>query len=257
MGQCKQIGSFNPKGLNHQCRSYVCQPELPIKHLGSSTLENVAQQLVIASRRGDLNGVRMALECGKRLKASSSSKYELMGFSPGLCVQAHPNPWNFDVDYTGGSGTTALMYAAREGHYHVVGFLLEARANPHAADLEGMRPLHFAALSGSPEVCKCLIDAGAATTEVDDQGQRAYDWLPVSMLGDIESRRRWESLLLMDKDLEVAVPRAVAVPRVERQECHQKDPDFVGTLKVSYEDTRNNVASEWLPKNVEEAHVLV
>lgn len=199
MGQCAQWQTpnrrieFNDLGrtFRSDCRAYVCEQSVPIKHhLGNSTLDNAAQKLIVASRQGDLEGVRMALECGSRSKPSCISTQPCV--SPSKPIGSN---YKLDPDTECGQGTTALMYAAREGHVRIVGFLLESMANPNSVDPAGMRPLHFAAMSGSIDVCKFLVHHGAAPLVHDDEGFLPFDWIPSHLLESAAGQEEWESVM--------------------------------------------------------------
>lgn len=69
----------------------------------------------------------------------------------GACVEA--------VD---AEGTSAIMYAAAEGHIEVVKVLLMHNAQINAANNEGDTALHFAVFNNECEVVSCLLKNGAA-----------------------------------------------------------------------------------------------
>ena len=56
-------------------------------------------------------------------------------------------------------------------------YLLEAKADPNAADKDGATPLHYAARNRSPDVTQRLLDAGAdPNTARDREG-----WTPIDV----------------------------------------------------------------------------
>ena len=59
------------------------------------------------------------------------------------------------------NGWTALMFAADKDHADIVQTLLDAGANPNAANKEGFNALINAAAKSSPQTVKTLLDAGA------------------------------------------------------------------------------------------------
>ena len=66
---------------------------------------------------------------------------------------------------------TALLLAARLGHWSMLGDLLAAGASPNPRDAEGRTPLHYAAFRGNPIAVKALLDAGADKSLRDRAGR--------------------------------------------------------------------------------------
>ena len=93
-------------------------------------------------------------------------------------------------------GQTALHLAAMEGHPEVVKLLLEEGADKDAATglFGGQKALHLAAVHGRSEVVKLLLEAGADKDAVDLQGKTALDLA-------IE-RRHLEVVRLLEVDAE-------------------------------------------------------
>ena len=56
---------------------------------------------------------------------------------------------------------TALMYAVKNGQSPVAAYLLRIGVNPCAADTSGNTPVHYAAAYGWLHCLKMLIEAGA------------------------------------------------------------------------------------------------
>lgn len=73
-------------------------------------------------------------------------------------------------------GWTPLHYAATGGHVPVIEFLLEESAYIDAESPNGTTPLMMAAMYGSPESVKVLIQAGADLTLKNQQGMSALDF---------------------------------------------------------------------------------
>lgn len=71
---------------------------------------------------------------------------------------------------------TALHVAAMMRRPAITEKLLQAGANPGAADEAGHTPLHLAAYYGDAESAKALIDAGAPLMLKDAGGRTALDW---------------------------------------------------------------------------------
>ena len=72
-------------------------------------------------------------------------------------------------------GYSALLVAARLGHWHIAAVLITAGAKPHGRDAEGRTALHHAAFSGSLEVVRALLAAGADKSLRDLSGATAID----------------------------------------------------------------------------------
>jgi ankyrin repeat protein len=78
-----------------------------------------------------------------------------------------------DVNKT---GWTPLHYAASRGHVPVIMYLLENSAYIDAESPNGTTPLMMAAMYGSPEAVKALIQAGADPTLKNQLGLSALDF---------------------------------------------------------------------------------
>ena len=78
-----------------------------------------------------------------------------------------------DVNKT---GWTPLHYAASGGHVPVIDYLLENSAYIDAESPNGTTPLMMAAMYGSPESVKTLIQAGADPTLKNQLGLSALDF---------------------------------------------------------------------------------
>jgi ankyrin repeat protein len=73
-------------------------------------------------------------------------------------------------------GWTPLHYAASAGHVNIVEFLLEKSAYIDAESPNGTTPLMMAAMYGSPEAVKVLIQAGADLHQTNQLGLSALDF---------------------------------------------------------------------------------
>lgn len=78
-----------------------------------------------------------------------------------------------DVNKT---GWTPLHYAATGGHVLIIEFLLDKSAYIDAESPNGTTPLMMAALYGTPEAVKVLIQAGADLTLKNQLGMTALDF---------------------------------------------------------------------------------
>ena len=73
-------------------------------------------------------------------------------------------------------GWAPLHYAASAGHVKIVEYLLEQSAYIDAESPNGTTPLMMAAMYGSPEAVKVLIQAGADLTLKNQLGLSAWDF---------------------------------------------------------------------------------
>ena len=78
-----------------------------------------------------------------------------------------------DVNKT---GWTPLHYAASAGHVQIIEYLLEQSAYIDAESPNGTTPLMMAAMYGSPEAVKVLIQAGADLHQKNQLGLSAFDF---------------------------------------------------------------------------------
>ena len=69
------------------------------------------------------------------------------------------------------NGQTALHWAARNGKDAVATQLLQAKANPNAANNDGNTPLHNAAYNGHAVVVDVLLQAKANPAAVNKDGE--------------------------------------------------------------------------------------
>ncbi|WP_397473238.1 ankyrin repeat domain-containing protein [Pusillimonas sp.] len=73
-------------------------------------------------------------------------------------------------------GWAPLHYAASKGHLETVKLLLANKAMVNAPSPDGTSPLMMAAYSGSEEVVRALLNAGADATARNLRGEDAADW---------------------------------------------------------------------------------
>mmetsp|Transcript_26823 Transcript_26823/g.74909 ORF Transcript_26823/g.74909 Transcript_26823/m.74909 type:complete len:214 (+) Transcript_26823:59-700(+) len=144
---------------------------------GTEAMTN--HNLLVACRDGVFEGVVAALNRGADVETRrpfavtpDGSSLEVKGRGPGL---------------------TPLMYAAQGGFVAICKELLRAKADPNAEEIDGLRPLHFAAGAKSFEACELLIKHGAETCAQDDGGNTAFDhFSEVAMKSEIHT---WSRLL--------------------------------------------------------------
>jgi len=79
-----------------------------------------------------------------------------------------------EVNQPANDGLTALMVAAREGHWKLLSSLVLAGANSAAKEKDGYTPLHWAAMEGEADVCSCLVQLKANADDQDREG-----WTPL------------------------------------------------------------------------------
>ena len=72
-------------------------------------------------------------------------------------------------------GYTALLLAARLGHWTMVGDLLDAGASSLPADADGRTALHYAAFAGNAAAVRLLVNAGADIALPDNAGLTPAD----------------------------------------------------------------------------------
>merc|ERR1719336_2526023 len=165
-----------------------CQPE----HCGDACRHSYAesvshasmlgQQLLSASRDGDLVTVRVCLASGTDVDVRQPLKLLTMDrYDQGERIRQ--------------AGFTPLMYAVQAGNMRIVQALLDARARVNAKDEDGTTPVHLAAASGELGILNILIQAGARTETLDEDGKGVLDYLPEEIQCDAMVVRRWREKL--------------------------------------------------------------
>jgi ankyrin repeat protein len=128
------------------------------KEPGASTDRN----LVLAAKANDLAGIKSALAAGANVNARlGQSQWDQWTGSP------EPN-----------LGYTALHYAAEWTNVPAERLLLEHKADPNAASLEGRTPIMIATGHLGLEFIKILLKAGANPALKDHWNHAALDHLP-------------------------------------------------------------------------------
>jgi ankyrin repeat protein len=108
-------------------------------------------------------------------------------------------------------GWTALHYAASAGHVKIVEYLLEHSAYIDAESPNGTTPLMIAAMYGSPEAVKVLIQSGADLHQKNQLGLSALDFA--------ERGQRQNSKELIETGLaRLAARQNQSTPNVGQQE---------------------------------------
>jgi hypothetical protein len=145
----------------------------------------INQELLKAARDGDVMMVRVAVHRGAYLE---TRRPIAIGLSD------HQND-DVPVRKKKIPGMTPLMHASKGSHLKCVTALLQAKANVNAEDEDGMRPLHFAALSGDYDIGAALLAAGADSQGVDDCGKDALNYLNEEVRKQDSELQRWQNLL--------------------------------------------------------------
>lgn len=101
-----------------------------------------------------------------------------------------------EVNQPSHDGLTALMIAAREGHWKLLASLVLAGANSAAKDRDGYTPLHWAALEGEAAVSSCLVQLKADPDAQDREG-----WTPLMHAATSNCDEVTQLLIDMDADL--------------------------------------------------------
>ncbi|XP_022241600.1 eye-specific diacylglycerol kinase-like isoform X2 [Limulus polyphemus] len=169
----EQSSTPSPSG-----RDETLFPMLPDEHEGSA-LEKSSEDVIIASKTGDLPLLKQLQQCGYSL----------------LSIDQY--------------GMTALHHAARYGHKDIVRHLI-ANASPAMLDMvdneKGQTALHKAAAYKRRTVCYLLVSAGASLTKVDKQGmtpkQLAMKAGDDALASYLENQQHFQMLI---RDKETAV----------------------------------------------------
>ncbi len=126
--------------------------------------ENGRTPLMLASFNGHTEIVERLLEAGARIDMRDNTNRTAFMFActgpnlPLISLLLRRGAQINDIDSH--ESWTPLMFAASEGHQHVVQFLLDNNADPNAADVDGETAAFFARQRGFPEVA-ALIEAKA------------------------------------------------------------------------------------------------
>ena len=74
-------------------------------------------------------------------------------------------------------GVTPLHFAAMQGHVEIVRLLCDRGADVEARNINGWRPLHYAAMNGHISVVKELIEERNAEINARIDGGRTAQWI--------------------------------------------------------------------------------
>ena len=81
---------------------------------------------------------------------------------------------------------TDLIYAAKDGNYDGVKYLLDLGVYPNTRDKEGNTALMFSAYNGNLEIAKLLIEKNASTKSKNDAGRTALNYALSNKVYNIE-----------------------------------------------------------------------
>lgn len=134
------------------------------------------KKLFTCARKGDLNGVREALNSGADINAQERGRTALHNAAQyghiKVCDFLMDN--GLDVDVHGADGMTPLFCAISSytggSNLKCCEFLLSSGADVNTADASGITPLHHAAAWGSNDVCQMLMQHGADVNAADITG---------------------------------------------------------------------------------------
>jgi serine/threonine protein kinase len=141
--------------------------------------ERQAPDLLDAATEGRLQVVRNAISRGVDVNSTGRSKRTALMYASNL-GDVHMAKFLLDsgarVDLKDSLDRTALLNAVNARSLEIVRMLLERAANVNIADEDGVTPLIAAARSSQLEVAALLRRSGARTDVKDDRGRTALDY---------------------------------------------------------------------------------
>ena len=191
-----------------------------IKHPEEESMELQADEfgdspLILASRTGRTNVVRLLLGC-----------------SEGHLASDHLSMRNKD-------GDTALIEAARQGHFEIVQVLLEQGANPNLKNGRGRTALMVAAAQGNPHLVGVLLDHGSEAEATDAEGETALSLATRKGFRDvIEALKKRQRQVHTTDTLPQETIRTYSRTPPERQEeplIHQPDELLRSVMQLTQE----------------------
>ncbi len=157
---------------------FICLTIVPIDSFAGACFSAPVQRaplrsrnLLDATRKGDLNEVKIWLEKGANLEDRDSVKQTALHLAAGkgyteialalihagADVNALTRRWHNICGYN----DTPLNLAAQQGHTAIVSALVERKANVEMKDSQGYAPLYWAVITNSTEIVRLLVQAGA------------------------------------------------------------------------------------------------
>ncbi|KAG2818434.1 hypothetical protein PC116_g15191 [Phytophthora cactorum] len=148
-------------------------------HIDAGDTDTGWTPLILASWHGHLHVVRYLLERGAEVDVVDSGGSTAVRFA---ASEGHPDilrelteRGGADLNVADMNGWTPLLLASWGGHVDVVRYLLEHGADVDARDSGGSSQLRFAASEGRLEVVKLLVEVGSArVNQYDERG-----WTPL------------------------------------------------------------------------------
>lgn len=144
----------------------------------SDKAQQLSEQLILAARTGNINGVNFLLEHGARV-----DHRDIIGVTSLMWAAAHNHPQvvkallqaGADVNLRDKSGWTALIFATNNGNLEVIQLLIDAGTNINIQNDRGWTALMFATDNGRVKTVQMLLKSGAEIDIQDKLGQTAYD----------------------------------------------------------------------------------
>jgi len=143
-------------------------------------------QLIAAARDGQADLVREAIKGGANVETRQPMR---------IVAGAAPPPGLMGTKVAKSNGPTPLMLAAKSGSVVCVTALLNARAKIQAKDEDGMKAVHWAALSGELSAVQTLVCARANPLDKDNDKLGILDHMPAEVRRDPMELRRWRALI--------------------------------------------------------------
>jgi ankyrin repeat protein len=131
---------IRPKKLRHDIAPGD-KPALP-----KEEQKRLNEQFLVATREGKIDNIQRLLKAGA------------------------------DIGTRSGTGMTALMWAARNGHTQICKLFLEHGADIEARDNDGWTPLMHAAWGKRTQICKLLLEYNANIEAKSNGGRTALMW---------------------------------------------------------------------------------
>jgi hypothetical protein len=150
-------------------------------------------ELLQGAQDGDLKRVSYALHDGADPEIRQA--FVLFGRDKSL---DNPTPQDRHSCVQRPRGPTPLMLAAKSGSVACIQMLLEFKANVAAEDEDGLKPIHYAAMSGELLAFQCLVAAQADPMCRDDQDVGVLEHLPEETRNDAIQFQRWEIAVMQD-----------------------------------------------------------
>jgi len=148
-------------------------------------------------------------------------------------------------------GKTALHFAATNGNFETVRFLLEKGADPIPMALDLWTPMHYAAENGHPDVIKVLLDYGAnpdlqnETSQVPAHLAAMYDHP-----GSLQILLEYYGTCALSKMRDVARAIRSTVPTLVPDACQNIAAFAVTPSNPDIDDDWNKTPLDWAVENI-------